>query len=113
MGRPRSPNHVKVFAGEREDRIDRGEPMPAESAVAPPVPLTTGAERVWDRLAPDLIDKGCLTLWDADLFTVFCESAATYHQCRERMGTDYVSDGGLRTLSQARKGRWCGIVWRR
>jgi phage terminase small subunit len=88
LGRPRRPNHLKILAGEREDRINRGEPLPAETGVTPPAPLTAGAEKVWNRLAPDLIDKGCLTSWDTDLFTVFCESAATYHDCRERMGTD-------------------------
>lgn len=93
MGRPRRPNHLKILAGEREDRINRGEPLPAETSVTPPVPLTAGAQKVWDRLAPDLFDKGCLSSWDTDLFTVFCESAATYHECRERMGTDYISDG--------------------
>jgi hypothetical protein len=35
MGRPRTPNHLKILAGEREDRINRNDPLPAESAVIP------------------------------------------------------------------------------
>ena len=58
--------------------------------------LTAGAQKVWDRPAPDLIDKGCLSSWDTDLFTVCCESAATWQECRERMGGDYVSAGSVK-----------------
>ena len=74
MGRPRKPTHLKVLAGEREDRINRGEPLPTQSAIVPPVQLSDGAQKVWNRLAPDLIDKGCLTSWDVDMFAVFCRS---------------------------------------
>ena len=70
MAPPRRPNHLKVLAGVREDRINRNEPTPTESSVAPAMPLCAGAQQVWSRLAPDLIDKGCLTPWDVDAFTV-------------------------------------------
>jgi phage terminase small subunit len=53
------------------------------------VQLSEGARKVWDRLAPDLIDKSCLTSWDADLFAVFCDAAATCHRCRAIIGDDY------------------------
>jgi len=96
LGRPRRPNHLKILAGEREDRINRGEPLPSETTITPPVPLTVGAQKVWDRLAADLIDHGCLKSWDVDLFTVFCESVATYQECSERMGTEYVSEGSVK-----------------
>ncbi|SPM32039.1 Phage terminase, small subunit, partial [Mycobacterium terramassiliense] len=96
LGRPRRPNHLKLLAGEREDRINRGEPLPSETDVVPPVQLTPGAQDVWDRLAADLINQGCLSHWDVDLFTAFCESAATYHECRERMGSDYVTQGSVK-----------------
>jgi P27 family predicted phage terminase small subunit len=95
MGRPRKPNHLKILAGEREDRINRNAPIPAESDIIPP-DLSPQAQEVWDRLAPDLIDKGCLTSWDVDLFSAYCEAVATYHECRDKMGTDYVVQGSTR-----------------
>lgn len=96
MGRPRTPNHLKILAGAREDRINRNEPLPAESAVLPPMALSEGAQKVWDRLAPDLIDKGVLSAWDVDIFAVFCDVAALYHECRALMGSGYVSMGSVK-----------------
>jgi P27 family predicted phage terminase small subunit len=95
MGRPRRPTHLKVLSGERESRINRGEPLPTGDTIAPPVHLTDGAQKVWDRLAPDLIDKSCLTAWDADLFAVFCDAAATFYECRSAIGSDYTAAGSV------------------
>jgi phage terminase small subunit len=75
-GRPHKPKHLKVLAGDRKDRINEAEPVPSPGEVAPPWPLTKAAQEVWDRLAPDLIDKQLLTPWDIDAFAFFCESLA-------------------------------------
>jgi phage terminase small subunit len=94
---PRRPNHLKILSGELEDRINRNEPLPAESTtIVPPVQLSEGAQAVWDRLAPDLISKGCLSSWDLDLFIVYCDAAATYHDCRRAMGSDYTVKGSIK-----------------
>ena len=74
------PNHLKALAGEREDRLNRDEPVPAESAVRPPCKLPDDAQAVWDRLAPDLIDKKVLTAWDVDAFAEFCRTVAVYNR---------------------------------
>jgi phage terminase small subunit len=95
VGRPRKPNHLKILSGEREDRINRNEPIPGECDITPPG-LSTVARQVWDRLAPDLIDKGCLTAWDVDLFSVYCEAVATYYDARQKMGTDYIVQGSTK-----------------
>jgi P27 family predicted phage terminase small subunit len=96
MGRPRTPNHLKILRGDREDRINRGEPVPSDHAITPPVELSPGAQEVWDRLAPDLIDKRVLTAWDVDMFTVFCDAAATYQECRSLLGSEYVAPGSIK-----------------
>ncbi len=96
MGRPRKPNHLKILAGEREDRINRNEPIPGEADISPS--LSPEAREVWDRLAPDLIDKKLLTAWDVDLFTAFCDAVAQYRQCRSLMGKDYVVPGSMRNM---------------
>ena len=96
MGRSRLPNHLKILAGEREDRINRNEPLPTESAIIPPMSLSDAGQAIWDRLAPDLIDKRCLTAWDVDLFAVFCDAAATYYECRALLGTSYAVKGSVK-----------------
>jgi P27 family predicted phage terminase small subunit len=60
----------------------------------PPEDISEGGLAVWNRLAPDLIDKGCLTHWDVHTFTVFCEAVHVYHDCRKRMGDKYTDRGG-------------------
>jgi P27 family predicted phage terminase small subunit len=72
-----------VLSGEKECRINRDEPVPGEGRVAAPAGMTEGARKVWDDLAPDLADKGCLTPWDVYTFEVFCESVAHYRECRD------------------------------
>ena len=97
MGRPRRPNNLKILAGEREDRINRGEPLPAETAITIPAELSDAARKVWQRLAPDLADKGVLTSWDTIMFSAFCESAATYRHCIDKLGTtDLTVPGSLK-----------------
>ena len=96
MGRPRKPMHLKLLEGEREDRINRNAPAPAEATIAPPYPLSAGAKAVWDRLAPDLIVKHILTAWDLDMFTVFCDAVATYQECGRLMGHDYLVEGSVK-----------------
>ena len=98
MPRPRRPNHLKILAGEREDRINRNEPTPIETSVAPAMPLSPAAQAIWDRLAPDLEDKGCLTPWDADLFSLFCDVAATYYETRALIGSSYAVKGSVSTV---------------
>lgn len=77
------PTHLKVIEGERESRINRDEPIPSESKATKPEGISEPAASVWDELADDLIDKGCLTPWDVYLFEAFCEAVATYRENRD------------------------------
>ena len=79
------PSHLKALEGCREDRLNRDEPIPQESAVVPPVQLSPDAKTVWDRLAPDMISKRILTCWDVDLFAAFCNATALYHRAVAEM----------------------------
>lgn len=74
------PNHLKALAGDREDRLNRDEPVPDVSDVRPPLELPEDAQAVWDRLAPDLVDKRVLTAWDVDAFSEFCRTVAVYNR---------------------------------
>lgn len=89
-----APNHLKVLQGTKESRLNREEPIPSDVApVIAPASISDGAKAVWDRLAPDLVDKKMLTSWDVDTFVVFCEAVATYHDCRMLMGHEYTAVG--------------------
>lgn len=89
-----TPNHLKVLRGDAEERLNPDEPIPSDLAplIAPPS-ISEGAKIVWDRYAPDMIDKKMLTTWDVDTFIVFCEAVATYHDCRLMMGKEYTALG--------------------
>lgn len=77
------PTHLKVIEGERESRINRDEPLPSEAKVVMPDGMTDGAQEVWREIAPDLIDKGCLTKWDVYAFEALCEAIANFRECRD------------------------------
>jgi P27 family predicted phage terminase small subunit len=77
------PNHLKALEGEREDRLNRDEPIPGDGRIIPPVELDEDAILVWNRLAPDLITKKVLTSWDVDQFAAFCQYAALYQRAAD------------------------------
>lgn len=76
-GRPATPTALKLVRGERADRINTSEPEPA-GKVAPTMPLSDEAQRVWDRLAPDMERKKVLRAWDCDEFSILCEVIAQH-----------------------------------
>lgn len=94
-GRHGKPTFLKILEGEREDRVNRAEPVPEPQvgALEPPVEMTAEAREIWDRLTPDLIAKKVLTTWDLDQFVVFCDAVATYHECKGLMGRVYLETG--------------------
>lgn len=77
------PNHLKALEGEREDRVNRDEPIPEGGVIVPPVELDEAAVGIWNRLAPDLIAKKVLTSWDVDQFAAFCQYAALYQRAAD------------------------------
>lgn len=93
---PRTPRstHLKALDGVREDRLNRAEAIPEESAIIPPSPLPAEAQSVWDRLAPDMIAKRVLTSWDVDAFAEFCRSVALYNRAAAEVErVDLVAEG--------------------
>lgn len=76
---PRS-NMLKVLDGVREDTINRDEPLPAEGDIVCPPDVKGEARRVWDSLAPDLIDKRVLKAWDVEAFAAYCRTAALFKE---------------------------------
>ena len=79
-GQNRRPTHLKALEGVREDRLNRDEPIPAESPVRPGIELSPEATAIWNRLAPDLIEKKVLTCWDVDEFANGCRIQALLNE---------------------------------
>lgn len=86
-GRPPKPKALKLLHGDRKDRINDREPVPAVKGIAPPYEMVDEVQAVWDRLAPDRIARGVLTAWDIDAFAAFCEALVLARQgAREASG---------------------------
>lgn len=71
-----APTALKLLNGVRPDRINHDEPRPANGEIRCPSWMSAAGKRVWRRLAPDLIAKKVLTLWDVDEFADVCELVA-------------------------------------
>lgn len=85
--KPRS-NHLKALEGVREDRLNRDEPVPGDGSLRPPVELPEDAQAVWNRLAPDLINKRVLTAWDVDAFAAYCRANALFNAAATEVERD-------------------------
>jgi P27 family predicted phage terminase small subunit len=80
---------VKLLRGEtRPSRLNLTEPVaPILEPVTPPDYLDTEALAVWNGLAPSMIARGALTVWDVDLFAAFC-TAVVHHRRAVRTVND-------------------------
>lgn len=88
------PTQLKVVKGTEERYINREEPTPSDRGdIVPPEGTSEGALKVWHSLAPDLIDKGCLTAWDVYTFAVFCEATHAFRENRDLLAGQYTARG--------------------
>ena len=70
------PTHLRALEGAEESRLNRDEPLPGDGLIIPPIKLSKAAQDIWNRLAPDLIEKKVLTAWDVDEFANACRVQA-------------------------------------
>ena len=69
-----APTNVRILRGDRKDRINAHEPVPATMVVEAPAWLSEDARAVWDRLAGDLERKRVLTAWDVEALAGYCDA---------------------------------------
>lgn len=81
-----TPTNLRLLRGEsRPSRVNKHEPKaPLAARVEPPDYLDVDARKVWDRLAPSLVQRGVLTAWDVDLFGAYC-TAVVHHRRAVRL----------------------------
>lgn len=70
------PTNLRLLHGDRADRINDAEPVPAAADIKIPTWLPASARSIWRGLALDLQAKGVLTAWDVEAFAIFCDAAA-------------------------------------
>jgi P27 family predicted phage terminase small subunit len=70
------PTPLRLLHGDRADRINDAEPVPAAVDIKIPTWLPASARTIWRAYAPDLQRKGVLTAWDVEAFAIFCDAAA-------------------------------------
>lgn len=79
------PTNLRVLHGDKKSRINKNEPIPSDAEVRIPGHLSDGATAVWDRLAPELVERGVLTTWDVDEFAAFCDAADRTERSRRTL----------------------------
>ena len=78
-GKAPKPTELKRAQGNPgRRRLNEGEPVPPVCEVVPPEWLCPLALEVWKARAPNLIAMRVLTVVDADMFGVFCNTLAHY-----------------------------------
>lgn len=89
------PTSLRILHGERADRVNRSEPAAPLGDIKCPDWISSGARLVWERLAPGLIRRGVLTMWDVDAFLVVCEALARYKAATQLVnGSALLVQGG-------------------
>ncbi|MFG1873379.1 phage terminase small subunit P27 family [Sphaerisporangium sp. NPDC049003] len=68
------PTNLRLLHGDRKDRVNTSEPVPAEVEIKMPTWLSAAARSVWRQYAPDLQRTGVLTGWDVEAFAIVCDA---------------------------------------
>ena len=81
MSRPRKPTQLKVLQGSRVRSDREAASNAAQPTLAiPPCPdwLDAKSRKQWDKIAPQLVALGLLSVIDGDLFGAYAETSARY-----------------------------------
>jgi len=88
MARPRKPTQLKVLQGSRvrEDR-DAAKNAATPQLGTPPCPdwLDAKSRKHWNKVAPQLVALGLLSVIDGDLFAAYSETATRYGDVCEKL----------------------------
>ena len=76
-GPPKTPTAIRKARGNRgHETFSQFEPQPPATTATPPGELSGAARALWDRLAPELVRLGTLTVIDRDEFAKGCRLEA-------------------------------------
>jgi len=105
MGRTAKPTNLKIVAGNPGKRgLNKQEPDPEYlNDLTAPEYLSDGARAIWDQVAPKLRESRLLTVVDAPILSMLCESLFEYRRatiCCEDSPMDHSEKTGGEVLSQ-------------
>ena len=79
-----TPTALKVLRGEtRPSRLNRDEPMPAETLPLVPDDLSPAARPVWRRVLREFGQTGVIRGADGDVLRIYCETVARYERASQ------------------------------
>lgn len=84
-GPAKKPTNLALLHGDRVDRVNTSEPKPSALEVTPPEWLDDTSRGVWERIAPDLQEKGVLTAWDTEAFACWCDAVVRRRTAAKRL----------------------------
>jgi P27 family predicted phage terminase small subunit len=100
-GKKPTPTHLRLLQGNPQRRpIPADEPQPLQLLEAPP-PLQfieAYAKEEWQRLAPELVRMGLMTLVDSAPFAAYCVSYAHWRSAEEALALHAAKDPVMRGL---------------
>jgi P27 family predicted phage terminase small subunit len=100
-GRKPTPSHLRLLQGNVQRRpVPMDEPQPLQLLDAPP-PLAfieAYAKEEWERLAPELVRMGLMTLVDSAPFAAYCVAFARWRTAEEALARMADKDPVMRGL---------------
>lgn len=72
------PTALRLIEGDREDRINRNEPIPRSGEVIPPDDLPADVREVWDYTLAELEHMGIAAPSDRDTLLCYCWAVRTH-----------------------------------
>lgn len=104
-GRKPAPTSLKLLKGTQPCRINQDEPELAVAAPYRPKHLSARAKQEWDRLLPELLDKGVLTVADGNCFAEYCDAVAEIELLKKKVLLPYG-----RVRSDGRRSAWTVLL---
>jgi P27 family predicted phage terminase small subunit len=74
------PTALRLLHGDREDRINRNEPMPRDLLPVPPDSIARDVREVWDYTLNELTAMKIATAADRDTLLCYCEAVVTHRK---------------------------------
>lgn len=105
----RLPRDLALLYGVPANRRNDQEPVPQVGPVEPPAWLSGAALDTWRRLAPELIERNCLTAWDTDLFARYCWAEALSARLMAEIDRDGPLVPGVRGNEMVKHKSWAPL----
>ncbi|MEV2277858.1 phage terminase small subunit P27 family [Nocardiopsis sp. NPDC049922] len=75
-----TPTNVRLLRGDRRDRVNTDEPMPADGLPECPDDASPEVREVWDYTVDQLAAMGTATPADRDALRAYCEAVVTHRK---------------------------------